>query len=37
LLGRPAPLSSLRESGALRDEVLIDRFGVGSVYSGPTR
>jgi diguanylate cyclase (GGDEF)-like protein len=37
LLGRPAPLSSLRESGALRDKVLIDRFGVGSVHSGPTR
>lgn len=37
LLGRPAPLSSLRESGAMREEVLIDRFGVGSVHSGPTR
>jgi EAL domain-containing protein (putative c-di-GMP-specific phosphodiesterase class I) len=37
LLGRPAPLSSLRASGAMRDEELIDRFGAGSVHSGPTR
>jgi diguanylate cyclase (GGDEF)-like protein len=37
LLGRPAPLSNLRESGAMRDEVLIDRFGTGSVHSETTR
>ena len=37
LLGRPAPLASLRESGSMGDDVLIDRFGVGSVYSEPTR
>jgi diguanylate cyclase (GGDEF)-like protein len=37
LLGRPAPLSSLRASGAMRHEELIDRFGSGSVHSGPTR
>jgi diguanylate cyclase (GGDEF)-like protein len=37
LLGRPAPLASLRESGSMRDEVLIDRFGAGSVHSGPSR
>ena len=37
LLGRPAPLSSLRESGSMRDDALIDRFGAGSVHSGPLR
>jgi EAL domain-containing protein (putative c-di-GMP-specific phosphodiesterase class I) len=37
LLGRPAPLASLRENGSMRDDVLIDRLGVGSVYSEPTR
>ena len=37
LLGRPAPLSNLRASGAMSDEVLIDRFGSGSVHSETTR
>jgi diguanylate cyclase (GGDEF)-like protein len=37
LLGRPAPLATLRESGALADPELIDRLGPGSGYSGPTR
>jgi hypothetical protein len=37
LLGRPAPLSTLRESGSMRDDALIDRFGAGSVHSGPFR
>ncbi len=37
LLGRPAPLINLRESGAMRDEVLIDRFGTGSGHSETTR
>jgi hypothetical protein len=37
LLGRPAPLASLRENGTMRDDVLIDRFGAGSVHSGPSR
>ncbi len=37
LLGRPAPLATLRESGALAAPELIDRSGPGSVFSGPTR